>query len=120
MLECIETRRNLNTPIQMSNTILAPPGGSGSDEKKDGADWSKLGNASVAVSVEGRRVRAKQLLLDVEAKLGKDTMAQVFEIFRNADETALLESKTKLMELFRQHQEFQSRFLEFLPQQMRL
>ena len=81
---------------------------------------TKTGNSTVAVSVEERRVKAKELLLDVEAKLGRGKMMKVFEVFKTADESALVQSKTKLLEIFRGHQEFQSRFLEFLPQQLRL
>jgi len=47
-------------------------------------------------------------------------MMRVFEVFRNADETGIAQAKTNLLEIFRGHQDFQSRFLEFLPQQMRL
>ena len=76
--------------------------------------------SSVAVSVEERRVKAKKLLEDVDKKLGRNKMIKVFEVFKNADETTMVQSKTKLLEIFRGHQEFQSRFLEFLPQTMRL
>jgi hypothetical protein len=71
------------------------------------------------VSLEMRRIKAKELLLDVEARLGRSKMIKVFEVFKNTDETALLECKNKLLEICRGHQDFQSRFLEFLPQQLR-
>lgn len=134
MLECIETRRNLNAPIMISNNIVGSSQsvinangngsggavGTGADEKRDAGDWTTTGSTLLAVSVEERRVKAKELLLDVEAKLGRDTMMRVMDILKNADETALVQCKTKLLETFRGHQEFQTRFLEFLPQQLRL
>ena len=81
---------------------------------------TKTGSSSLAVSLEMRRIKAKELLLDVEARLGRSKMMKVFEVFKNTDETALLECKNKLLEICRGHQDFQSRFLEFLPQQLRL
>ena len=80
----------------------------------------KAGSSSFNVSVEERRVKAKELLLDVEANLGTETMLKVFGVLKNADETTLVQCKTKLLDIFRGHKEFQTRFLEFLPQQMRL
>jgi len=118
MLECIETRRNVDCAIVVSQSIVGPQTG-GAGEKKDGNDWMKA-VSSVAVSVEERRVKAKKLLEDVDKKLGRNKMMKVFEVFKNADETTMVQSKTKLLEIFREHQEFQSRFLEFLPQTMRL
>ncbi len=81
---------------------------------------TKTGSSSLAVSIEERRVKAKELLLDVEAKLGRNKMMKVFEVFKHADETSIAECKTKLLEIFSGHQDFQSRFLEFLPMQLRL
>ena len=81
---------------------------------------TKTGSSTVAISLEERRAKAKELLLDVEAKLGRNKMLEVFRVIKKADGTALVQSKTKLLEIFRGHKEFQSRFLEFLPQQLRL
>ena len=85
---------------------------------------TKTSTSSLLVSVEERRARAKELLLDVEAKLGRTKMMRVFEIFKNAaadnESTAISECKTRLLEIFRGHRDFQTRFLEFLPQQLRL
>lgn len=120
MLECIETKRNLNAPIVVSNVVLGGHASAAPEKKKDGMDWTKTATSTVATSLEQRRVKAKELLLDVEAKLGRNKMMRVFEVFRNADETGIAQAKTNLLEIFRGHQDFQSRFLEFLPQQMRL
>jgi len=119
MLECIETKRNLQAPILISNSIVGPQN-NGAEEKKEGGDWTKTGSSSVAISLEERRAKAKELLLDVEAKLGRNKMLEVFRVIKKADGTSLVQSKTKLLEIFRGHKEFQSRFLEFLPQQLRL
>ena len=81
---------------------------------------TKTGSSSLAVSLEERRVKAKELLLDVEAKFGRNKMMKVFEVFKHADETSIPECKNKLLEIFTGHQDFQSRFLEFMPQQLRL
>jgi hypothetical protein len=81
---------------------------------------TKTGSSSLAVSLEMRRIKAKKLLLDVEARLGRNKMMKIFEVFKNTDEMALLECKNKLLEICQGHQDFQSRFLEFLPQQLRL
>jgi len=117
MLECIETKRHLNAPIIMSTISTMGPI---KEKAKGNGDWTKTGSSSLAVSLEERRAKAKELLLDVEAKLGRNKMLKVFEVFKNADETTLTECKTKLLEIFRGRHDFQTRFLEFLPQQLRL
>jgi hypothetical protein len=42
----------------------------------------KTGIADVTGAVEDRRVRAKQLLLDVEQQLGKEKMAEVVDVIK--------------------------------------
>jgi len=137
MLECLETRRNLNAPIVISNLPTPEPVGTkGAAARKQAdseptkmptkdasTDWTKTSVSSLVVSLEERRVRAKELLLDVEAKLGRTKMLRVFEVFKNASDnetTTVADCKTKLIEIFRGHRDFQTRFLEFLPQPMRL
>jgi hypothetical protein len=72
------------------------------------------------VSVEERRLKAKELLLDVESQLGKTKALQVFQVLKDASDISMVEAKTKLLEILRGHKDFQSRFLEFLPHQLRL
>ncbi len=122
MLEVIETKRNLNAPIVVSTGIPGerPSLSRGAFDEGDKGDWTKTGSSSLAVSLEERRVKAKELLLDVEAKFGRNKMMKVFEVFKHADETSIPECKNKLLEIFTGHRDFQSRFLEFMPQQLRL
>ena len=87
---------------------------------KFASDRTKTGSSSLAVSIEERRAKAKELLLDVEAKLGRTKMIKVLEVFKYADEMPIVECKTKLLEICKGHKDFQSRFLEFLPQELRL
>lgn len=65
-------------------------------------------------------MKAKELLLDVESQLGKDNALQVFQVLKDASEISLVEAKTRLLEILRGQKDFQMRFLEFLPQQLRL
>ncbi|KAL3917182.1 MAG: hypothetical protein SGILL_004833, partial [Bacillariaceae sp.] len=130
ILECVETKRSLNAPILMP-TNLRPA----SDKQK--ADWYwfkeafanppsfrycrfKSSNATPNVSAEERRVKAKELLLDVETQLGKNKAIHLFNVIKDFQESPLLESKTRILEILRGHKDFQARFLEFLPQQLRL
>lgn len=65
-------------------------------------------------------MKAKELLLDVEAQLGKSKSIQLFKAIKDAPDNPLVESKTRILELLRGHRDFQTRFLEFLPHQLRL
>jgi len=120
MLECVETKRNLDAPILISNRHLVGPQNGGVDEKREGCDWAKTGNSTVTVSTEERRSKAKELILDVGQKLGRNKMLEVMKVIKKADETNLSHTKAKLLEIFRGNKEFQSRFLEHLPHQLRL
>jgi hypothetical protein len=81
---------------------------------------TKTGNSTFAMSADERRSKAKELILDVKKKMGSKKMLEVMKVIKKADETALGQTKAKLLEIFRGHKEFQSRFLEHLPQQLRL
>lgn len=83
-------------------------------------DRTQTRSTSLAVSIEERRAKAKELLLDVEAKLGRNKMMKTLEVFQYADEMPIAECKIKLLEICKGHKDFQSRFLEFLPQELRL
>jgi hypothetical protein len=72
------------------------------------------------VSVEERRAKAKELLLDVESQLGRTKVIQIFELVKESADAPLVESKTRLMELLRGHKDLQQRFHEFLPKQLQL
>jgi hypothetical protein len=65
-------------------------------------------------------MRAKELLLDVESQLGKSKALQVFQVLKDASDLSLVEAKTKLLDILRGQKDFQIRFLEFLPHQLRL
>jgi hypothetical protein len=77
-------------------------------------------STSAAVSVEERRAKAKELLLDVESQLGRTKVIQIFELVKESADAPLVESKTRLMELLRGHKDLQQRFHEFLPKQLQL
>ena len=72
------------------------------------------------ISAEERRAKAKELLLDVETQLGKNKAIHLFSVIKDFQDSPLLESKTRILEILRGHKDFQARFLEFLPQQLRL
>ena len=82
----------------------------------------KTGTSSVAISTEERRRKAKELILDVGQKLGRNKMLEVMKVIKAVDtrSTGLGQTKLLLLDIFRNNKEFQSRFLEFLPHQLRL
>ena len=80
---------------------------------------SKTGIDDVTGSVENRRATAKQLLLDVEAKLGAEKMAEVADAIKQLHRKSLLELKVVIVDIFKGNADFQQRFLEFLPKRYR-
>lgn len=79
----------------------------------------KTGIADVTGAVEDRRVRAKQLLLDVEQQLGKEKMAEVVDVIKRLHRKSVAELKSLLVDILKDNAEFQHRFLEFLPNRFR-
>ncbi|KAG7338717.1 ELM2 domain containing protein [Nitzschia inconspicua] len=117
MLECIETRRSLNAPILIPNNLRPQ---TFDDNQNGSGNWFKTSNSTATVSIEERRMKAKELLLDVESQLGKNKALQIFQVLKDASDISLVEAKTKLLDILRGQKDFQSRFLEFLPHQLRL
>jgi hypothetical protein len=129
MLECIETRRSIETPILVpgcqecmgSSSQSAKKTATGSDEANlNGQDWSKTSVPSMGMSVEERRRRAKQFLLDVEAKLGKHKLMEIMKMMDSWEQLSFIEAKTKLLHITRGYPDLQSRAVEFFPQSRRI
>lgn len=79
----------------------------------------KTGMADITGAVEERRVKAKELLLDVESQFGKEKMAEVADSIKHLHQKSITELKTNLVDIFKGDAEFQKRFLEFLPKRFR-
>lgn len=129
MLECIETRRSLDTPILVPTTQQPMSSTSQSTKKATNGsdtsnandqDWSKTSVPSMAMSVEERRCRAKEFLLDVEAKLGNHKLIEVCKMMDSWEELSFFESKTKLLHIIGGHKDLQARAVEFFPHSQRL
>jgi hypothetical protein len=129
MLECIETRRSLDVPIlvpasQQPITSTFQPTkkatNGGDTSNSNDKDWSKTSVPNMAMSVEERRRRAKEFLLDVEAKLGKHKLIEVCKMMDSLEEFSFIESKTKLLHIIRGHPELQARAVDFFPHTHRL
>ena len=68
-------------------------------------------------AVEDRRVNAKKLLLDIEAKMGKDKLIEVVAIIKRLNQRSIPSNlRAIIVDICSGHPEFEQRLLEFLPQ----
>jgi hypothetical protein len=107
MVECIEKRRYHDFAIGNTNHATA--------KRQKKGHWSDTPVLDVAQTLELRRQQAKQLLLDVRAKLGADCMSEVAGKIRQLHESYDPNTKDALFRLLRGEPSLQKKFLGFLP-----
>jgi hypothetical protein len=76
---------------------------------------AKTSTGDVTGDVEERRVNAKQLLLDLERKLGPEKLAEVANAIKRWHQESIPELQVFLVEILRGQTELLERFLDFLP-----
>jgi hypothetical protein len=76
---------------------------------------AKTSTGDVTGDVEERRVSAKQLLLDLERKLGPEKLAEVANAIKRWHQESIPELQVFLVEVLRGQTELLERFLDFLP-----
>lgn len=113
MVECIETRKYHES--LMSSQAATTTANNGNNENAKPTLWSEKPVSSIADAKDERVRAAKQLLLDVNGKCGRDTMAEVASVIRQLQNNYEPEARDDLFKLLRDQPELQKRFLEFLP-----
>jgi hypothetical protein len=118
IVECIHTRKSYES---LSNSQANPPApaaysnNGNNDSTGRPMHWSEKSVSAVVESKDDRVRDAKQLLLDVKDKFGRDIMAEVASVIRQLQCSYDHESRDELFSLLRGQPELQKRFLVFLP-----
>jgi hypothetical protein len=117
MMDCIEKRRFYDPTEDLNGggSTMSRRGSvtGGGDKQPQG--WEETTAADVTGATEERRQKARDLLLDVQSKLGNEIMAEVMNAVRKLNRSYDGETRNSLFHLLRGHQELQKRFSEFLP-----
>jgi len=82
-------------------------------------DWSKTGMTDVVGAVEGRRVAAKELLLQIQEVMGTETMALIAEAVKNLHKRSIPDLKERAVGILRDQPDLLERFMDFLPKRFR-
>lgn len=86
----------------------------------NGVCRSKTATGDVIGAVENRRVDAKQLLLEVEERLGKEKLAEVADAIKRLHQTSVTELRLHLFDILRGHPDLIQKFVAFLPARFRV
>lgn len=98
----------------------SPPGPLSSQEEQQQrhqreTHWSELSVQEVATHTEARRRKARELMLDVQAQLGQQTMAEVADLVRQLNKKYTVDIRKALLAALQGNVNLQKRFGEFLP-----
>lgn len=80
---------------------------------------SKTGMADVVGAAEGRRVAAKELLLQIQEAMGSETMALIAEAVKTLHGVSSSDLKERAVGILREQPHLLERFLGFLPKRFR-
>jgi hypothetical protein len=106
MARCIETRKYSDAMSGTSSALSA---------KSRGKKWSEKSAMTLTESKDERIRTAKDLLLDVKEKLGKETLGKVAAVVRQLQISFDKDAKEELFKLLENETDLQRRFLDFLP-----
>ena len=105
IVECIDHRRVIDPS---SETRRRPLGSTGQH-------WSETSATDLVRATEERREKARQLMLDVNAALGKSVVGQVANAVKELNRADTPSARANLFSLLHGHTDLQRRFNEFLP-----
>eukprot|EP00977_Amphora_coffeiformis_P011078 scaffold2655_cov179-Amphora_coffeaeformis.AAC.11 len=108
IVECIDHRRVIDPS---SETRRRPLGSTGQH-------WSETSATDLVRATEERREKARQLMLDVNAALGKSVLGQVANAVKELNRADTPSARANLFSLLHGHTDLQRRFNEFLPKQV--
>ena len=79
------------------------------------AHWSELSVQEVATYTDARRRKARELMLDVKAQMGQETLAEVADLIRQLNQKYTVDIRKALLAALQGNVKLQERFGEFLP-----
>lgn len=106
IVECIDHRRVVDPSTESSRR--RPLGSTGQH-------WSETAATDLVRATEERREKARQLMLDVNATLGKNATGQVANAVKELNRDDTPQARASLFALLHGYTDLQRRFNEFLP-----
>lgn len=107
IVECIDNRRVLDPTTEIRRRPLG----------SSASHWSEANPSDLVQYTESRREKARQLMLDVHATLGKSVTGQVANAVKELNRSDTLTARAELFSLLNGYTDLQRRFNEFLPKQ---
>ena len=105
IVECIDHRRVIDPSTESRRRPLG----------STGQHWSETSATDLVRATEERREKARQLMLDVNATLGKGVVGQVANAVKELNRADTPPARASLFSLLHGHTDLQRRFNEFLP-----